>query len=186
MKKLSRTLIQVTINMILIVCVFGCDLINDAKSIDFDVTLEDDFEINATEEDGTEYTQQIVLDATANADVRDNLSKIEKYQINKIEYTISGYSGSPENLFSGSIQFSDLANNTGQFSAALSNVNLSTAAAAGTQTLPVSENDLRELENILKNSNGLKVFMIGNFSQVPVNFTLNIKLTVKVEADATK
>lgn len=185
MKKLNKILIYTTLNTMLMMSFSGCDLLEDAKSIDFDVTLQDDFLVNASEEDGTAYTQELILDATADPDIRDNLSKIENYSINKIEYSISGYSGSPENLFSGSIQFSNLTSGSGQFSASLNNINLSAASNAGSQTLPLSDNDLRELESILKNANGLKVFLNGNFTEVPVSFSLNIKLSVKVEADAT-
>lgn len=185
MKKLFQSAIYVALNLILILSFPACDLLEDAKSIDFDIALQEDFLIDADEGDGTNFSQQLVLDATSDPDIRDNLSKIENYSIEKITYSISGYSGGPENFFSGSIQFSDLNSSSGQFSASLENINLSAAAGAGERTLPLSDNDLRELESILKNANGLKVFMFGNFTEVPVSFVLNLRLSAKVEADAT-
>ncbi|MDN5200271.1 hypothetical protein QQ008_02840 [Fulvivirgaceae bacterium BMA10] len=186
MKKLMHTLALFSFLTISLFNTSSCSLIDDAKTIDFDVTLEKDFFINASEEGGNTYEDSQVLDASTNPDIRDNLSKIEKYAINKIEYSIGDYVGSATTQFSGSIQFSDQNSSQGQFTASLNGVNLNAAVAAGQQTLPVSDSDLAELEKILKNSNSIKIFMVGSFTEIPVSFTLNIKLSVNVEADATK
>lgn len=158
----------------------SCDLFDKADDVSFNTTIEKSFVVNNAGA-GT-YSDEIVLDATADPEVAKYKEKIKSIIINKISYRITNYDGPSGATFEGDMLFG----NSGSLGTIEINaLNLGTASSSGQEfELAFSQTQIDAIAEQLKTNNTVTATMAGTFSEGPVSFVVEVTIDAKVEADA--
>ena len=164
----------------------SCDLLDKADDVDFDVVLEDDFEISE-ESEGTNktYSQILTLDATSDPDINKYKNKISGFKINKITYIVSQYTGASNSTFSGTLSFGDASSAVATVAVTITNLNLQTAYTSGTEyELLVNQADIDKIGALLKDDKAVKLYLNGSLTATPAFADIKVFLDASVTADA--
>ncbi|MDN5201424.1 hypothetical protein QQ008_08630 [Fulvivirgaceae bacterium BMA10] len=167
--------------LVIALAMFSCE--DDITSINLNSELEEEVNVSAGEGQ-SQFTQSVTIDATQDSDIQEYLGKIKEYQIESITYRIEDYQGDASTQFSGSLTIMPSGTATGNtFEYQIDPVTLSTSQG---QDIPVnfSQDDLDEIEGLLRASNAVNTSVIGMLSDVPASFRLILKMTIKVKANA--
>jgi hypothetical protein len=163
----------------------GCTLFENADDVSFTTTLDKTF--NVAEESETEsktFVSEIVLNATADAQVEKYKNKIKGFTVNKITYRITNLSGNASTFTNGKLSFSDENATTAEVIANISSIDLVEANNNGTEfELAVDEGGIIKIQNFLKADKSVKIYLEGTLSPTPVYFDLEVNIDVKVEAN---
>ncbi|HEY9046134.1 MAG TPA: hypothetical protein VIN08_09570 [Ohtaekwangia sp.] len=164
----------------------SCNLFDKADDVAFNTTLDHDIEASeSTSGTNVTYQQVITLDATSDSEISRYKDKIKGFEVNKIKYTISSYSGAFATKFTGKFGFGDESGTSYTVSTTITDLDLQAAYTAGTVyelTLPVTE--VAKIEAMLRDKKEVKIYVDGTLSQTPVAFTISVSLDVSIQADA--
>jgi hypothetical protein len=156
---------------------YGCDSLNEIKTIDLDTTIKHSVPVNIAETDPSSVEEDFSVDASSNSEVSKYLDKIQEYTVNKITYKIKNYSGAAGILLDGQAKF-------GSNVADISNLNLSEAAGAGTVfEFDLDQNALKAIANDLENGNEISGSLEGTVSGKPVSFTVEFEFDISLKAE---
>lgn len=130
------------------------------------------------------YTDVILVDATSNKNIKDNLDKIKKWQVTELSYSIMNYSGDPSVTFSGSIGFSKRSSTLGAtITASVTNLNFSSVSDNNKKyKIDLSENDLNTIAGYFESEQGILVYLDGLLSSGQVQLDVKIFAKVRVKA----
>jgi hypothetical protein len=162
----------------------SCNLFDKADDVTFTTTLDQTFNVDE-EAEATDkaYSQQLVVDATADPQINKYKNKIKRFTVNKVTYKIINYSGGEITFNNGSVSFSSSGASIADVVATISNLDLQAAYNSGTEyELTLSPDAITKIQNYLKASKAVKVYLAGTLSQTPVAFDVEVKLDLKVES----
>lgn len=163
----------------------GCDLFDKIDEIGFSTTLEDEIVVNiSTTASDVTFENTTTLDALTNPDVAEYADKLKGFSVQKVSYTITNYTGASNIVFDGNLEFYKTGSVNPLVTLAIENINLSTAASAGTvYELPLSDSDFTLLNNTLNQDKAIKFIAGGTLTSSPVTFTIQFDVEVKVTAE---
>jgi hypothetical protein len=149
----------------------------DLETISLDITQPATFTINdqSANTNGRNYSLITPIDISLNPDLADYLDRIEKVEVNHIEYSISNSGPQDISLTNASIKTSSNLDIIDLQSISLSN---------GTGELTPNPPGINDLVSRLKGSGSDQVKLSGYITRTPVNCiaTVTFHLTVKVRA----
>lgn len=151
---------------------------------DIDGELSASIPVNESQEGvNLQYSNTAVLSADSDKDIKDNLDKIKDWSVQKISYSITGFSDDPSITFSGSIGFSRRSDNSPSITASVSNLEFAKVTDNGQKyTVNLSEADLAKIAAILDADQAIKVYWNGVLSQGPVSCSVVVYAKVKITA----
>jgi hypothetical protein len=158
----------------------SCDLLDKADDVSFAVTVPLTFVIdeNADNPSGMAYSDTQLLDATANSEVAKYASKIKKFEVTKVTYTISPGADPSTVIFSnGALKVSS----TGKTIASATSVSLTNTAET---ELTSDTAGFNELATKLLDDKQEMILMNGTLSKTPVAFTVKFNFYIKITANA--
>jgi hypothetical protein len=163
----------------------GCDKFNDER---FSTTIIKDFEVNITDNGGA---IDISLDSTLTAMINDELEAvkddIEKYELVQIKYKIWEYIGDPAATFVGSLGIGNINSTMPGVSYEFNDISLKSGNDDPNSVLmSFNSSEIDKIEQYFLDTNGLKIFLEGNVSHVPVSFILQVVVDVDAIANVKK
>lgn len=154
----------------------SCDLFDKADDISFTTDFEKSFDV--VDANNT-YAETITLDATTDPEVEKYKEKIQDITVNKITYRISGFRGLNDANISGDVLFGP---NGSLGTVTIPSTNLSSSTEE--IELDLSQEEVDEISNQLKNDKKVTVTMSGTVENGPVDFTITFKVDAKITANA--
>jgi hypothetical protein len=161
----------------------GCDKIEDATEVSFDVEFEGEFVVNeASDLDEEPYSSTLTVDAKSNSKIADYAAKIKTVKVNKITYRITDYAAA------GAITFLNGKMSFGTVGAAPSVVatvgTLNLQSQGGVETeLDINESELNEIAATILQELEVAVYTEGTLSDTPVAFKVPVKFYVTITAN---
>lgn len=164
---------------VMIIAVAGCSLLEQ----DIDAELSDTIFVNETTQgQNIQYSDEIILDATTDQDIEDNLNKIKDWRVEKISYSISGFIGDGGTTFSGNVIVRPQSG-SGSVSTSVTNLDLKALSTSGeVRVLGFSETDLAKIAGWFDKEQIVVVEYNGTLSQGPTSFNLTVYIDLKVKA----
>ncbi len=161
----------------------GCDKIDDATDVSFDVEFEGEFVINeASDLDEEPYSSTLTVDAKSNSKVADYAAKIKDIKVNKITYRITDYAASGAITFlNGKMSFGNVGA-APTVVATVGSLNLQTQGGVETE-LDINESELNEIAATLLQTLEVAVYTEGTLSDTPVAFKVPVKFYVTITAN---
>jgi hypothetical protein len=140
-------------------------------------------DVDLNENDDTSYSGEVTIDATSESEIKDNLSKIVNYTLNSIDFSISDFGvGSDTTTSTFSVSFFSGGSQIGNTISSSDPIQLPQLSASGQKVnLPIDAATIAAIQDALLNDNLVTVDYEGTVSEVPVAFTVNFFLDVKVE-----
>ncbi|MFN0031196.1 MAG: hypothetical protein ACKVOR_03450 [Flavobacteriales bacterium] len=175
--KTLRTILALVVLMPLL---SGCDKFKEER---FSTTIPITFEIDKLDTDPL----VVDLDGTITALINDELNKykeeIKRYELVSVTYKVWEYYGTAGVVFDGSIGFGNVNMSAPGVSAQFNDIDLQTSFDNPNQTqFPFNSQDVDKIEQYFLDTNGMRLWLDGDVSDVPVHFVLAI--TVNVDAIA--
>ena len=184
MKKNNILFANILLVMLSILFLPGCSLFDKIDDISFDSKLTETLDVvdNSTGQN-VAYSEIIVIHATTDSEINKYLDKIKGFSLNKLTYQVVGNSSQQQGItFSGSFSYSAIASSSTTVLATITNLNLDDLSTV--HNLPISQSDIKAINNLLKNDKAIKFYLEGFVSETPVSVLVEITLDVTVEADA--
>jgi hypothetical protein len=169
----------------------GCDLLDKADDVTFDVVIEVDWTADENE-DGANvpfaYSEEV--DLNDNAEVAKYANKIKEIKITKITYAVTNYNAEPHNTAvffnNGVASFTATGANSAAvsipYAASATGVNLQ--ATTSETELDIDEAELNKLAAIFKDDKMLELKSEGILSVTPVSFNVVSKFYLTITANA--
>ncbi len=158
----------------------GCKKIKDVSTVDINGDLQKSFTVNITESDTTAVSEQFSVDASSNTEINKYLNNVKQYQVKKVTYKITNYTGSTDVdpvILNGTLDF-------GTVSASITNLNLQSASTSGTDyDTGLTQDDLNTLATEMKSGNSLSGDLKGSVSGKPVTFTVVVTVSIVMTAN---
>ena len=168
-----------------ILALFSCDevKVEELADIDFNTTLTKSLHVDVTSTN--EMTSSIVLDATADPEIKKYADKIKNYEITELLFAIENYQADTEDeiYFDGSIGFSKKSENTATSSCSVTNMPVTNWAGTGNFEIASCTSILNDISVALTADNAVKIYMTGTFTDAPLTFDLKVTAKVKVTAN---
>lgn len=158
---------------------YSCDWLKKLDDVTFEATLSLPFVINETavNANGKDYSDSKLLNASSDPEVAKYASKINKFKVNKITYTISGANPNTVTFTNGTLKIAS----TSKTIATATSVNL----ASTTETdLTADTAGFDELAAKLLDDKQESILLQGRLSKTPVAFTVTFKFYVSITAGA--
>ncbi len=159
----------------------SCGKFSDKR---FSTTIPLVFEISKADSNTTVLDMEQTLTALINANLNEVKDKIKSYELKSITYKIWEYYGSnnPVNLI-GSVGFGNVNMSNPGVTYEFNDISLE-AGNSNADQVPVSLNsqDIERIQQYFLDTDGLRLWIDGNVSEVPVHF--KIAFTVSVDAIA--
>jgi len=154
---------------------------NDLLKFDINHTFEGATDVNLSENDSPDFDETILIDATSNSDVAENLSRISEYTVNKLEFSISDYVAGNDTVNANiEISFSSNGSQIGEVITS-DNIPLGQLSASGQKVdVPVSSASITAIQQALIDNNKVTIHFNGSVSEVPVSFTAHFFLTLTI------
>lgn len=162
----------------------GCDKIDDATDVSFDVEFDGEFVINEAGDLGEEpYSNTLTVDAKSNTKIADYAAKIKAIKVNKVTYRITDYSapGGAVTFVNGKMSFATVGS-APTVVATVGSVNLQTQGGVESE-LDINESELNEIAATLLETLEVSVHTEGTLSDTPVAFKVPVKFYVTVTAN---
>lgn len=174
--------------LLIIVAAFlfsSCDKFNDKR---FSTTIIKDLHISITDNSGS---VDINLNETITSMINDELAavkeNIKSYELVQIKYKVWEYIGDPAANFSGSLGIGNMNATMPGVSYAFSDINLQAGNDDSDYVLmSFNSTDIEKVEQYFLDTNGLKLFLEGNVTHVPVSFILQVVVDVDAIAETKK
>jgi hypothetical protein len=157
----------------------ACDKVASIENFAISNTFEEVVTLDVKDSDPTAFAKDFTIDATTDSDFKNNLSNIASYNIKKLSYKVSAFSGDDATTATGVAQFYDGVNAIGapidmgviSFKALLNSGNVSEISVS---------NDLKKLvQEKLLNNNAVTLRVTGVLSDKPMKADLVISLEVE-------
>jgi hypothetical protein len=177
---LTRALVLLTVAL----SFTGCDKLDEADDISFDVEFTGTFEIEEQGDfENKLYSSSMEVDAKSNSKVADYAAKIKSIKINKITYRIANYAAPGAVLFSnGELAFGP-AGGAAEVVATVGTLNLQTVGANETE-LDLDETELNIIAADLLDKLKVAIYTEGTLSDTPVAFDVPVKFYCTITANA--
>src|SRR5690349_14639842 len=146
MKKLPLICSGALLLLMVLFSFSGCDKIDDATDVSFDVEFDGEFVINEEGDLGEEpYSSNLTVDAKSNTKIADYAAKIKDIKVNKITYRITEYSapGGAVTFLNGKMSFGTVGS-APTVVATVGSVNLQTQGGVESE-LDINETELNEI-----------------------------------------
>ena len=167
--------------MILTIVMFnGCNKDN-LLTKDIDLILNQDFTVNNVND--TIFTGIKLLDASAqSSDIETYKDHIENLSITKITYLLSAFNGpTDQQLLHGQIDLTDTAEANPVNLASMTNVLLSSLLNTETELQYNAAGQTFLIDKLKNSPHALKVSYLGNLNKKPLDFTIRLKIYVKMK-----
>lgn len=182
MKKTNFIILLSTLFAITLIS--SCGLLDDAGDISFPSDLKKSIDVNETATGmNLPYSSEILLDATADSEIKKYKDKIKSISVNSIKYKISNFTGTAGTTFTGSMAFGK-AGQALTISSSLSNVDLQAASNSGAETeVALPQADIDKIAALLKDDKAVTISVSGTLSEAPTSFKLEIIVNAKITAN---
>ncbi len=172
--------LRLMVILLLIGGIQGCNKVKDVSTVDINGDLQKTITVTITENDTTAVSEQFSVDASSNAEIQKYLKNVKQYQVKKITYKISDYTGSTKVdpvILNGTLNF-------GTVSAAITDLNLQSASTSGNEIdSGLTQDDLNTLATDMENGNSLSGDLEGSVSGKPVTFTVTFTVSIVMTAN---
>lgn len=176
--------------LVLLSLVFaGCDVVEKADDVTFEITLNHTFEVDEGQEHQNHlYTgDPVLLDLASHTDVAPYINKIKSVELTKVEYSITNFASEPAGtavMFSGGTM--NYSATDGGASSELSTVPgpLNLMTASGINELPKNDANFNALAKLLLDNKQAYVFTKGTLSTTPVIFNVPTTFYIRITANA--
>lgn len=162
----------------------SCDWFDDVtkKDVNFNTDLAVDLHIEQEEEG--EITEKIVLDPLSDEDFSQYKNDIKKIEITSLNYRVSDLKTDHESLiFNGKIEYTIGAGNKIPL-ITLEDLDIKSLNASGQEeAFEVPAAALVAIVKAFESHNEVALFLSGTFSEVPVDFHMEITAKLKVQAE---
>lgn len=160
----------------------GCSLFEK----DIEAEVDGTFFVNESDQgEDIQYSDFILINATQDSDISDNLDKIKEWSVKKISYSLSGFDGDASTTFSGSVSIKALnpSSGTTSVSASVSNINLQDLSSSGEKVaLSLSQTELATIAGWFDSDERVEIYAQGTLSKAPTSFNLTIYIELVVKA----
>lgn len=171
-----------TLILLMVLFLFsGCDKIDEATEISFDVEFDGEFVVNEAGDLGEEpYSSTLTVDAKSNTKVADYAAKIQAIKVNKITYRITDYSapGGAVTFLNGKMSFGTVGA-APSVVATVGSLNLQTQGGVEAE-LDINESELDEIAATLLETLEVAVHTEGTLSDTPVAFKVPVTFYVTI------
>ncbi|MCK5104155.1 MAG: hypothetical protein KAR17_15120 [Cyclobacteriaceae bacterium] len=168
-----------------ILALFSCDevKVEELADIDFNTTLTKSLHVDVTSTN--EMTSSIVLDATADPEIKKYADNIKNYEITELLFAIENYQADTEDeiYFDGNIGFSKKSENQATSSCSISFLNVTHWAGTGDFPISTCNDIMNGISALFTADNAVKIYMTGTFTGAPLSFDLKVTAKVKVTAN---
>ena len=167
----------------------GCDLVEKADDVTFEITLNHTFVVdeNSPSQNHPYTGDPVLLDLASHTDVAPYINKIKSVELTKVEYSITDYTSDPPGtavMFTGGTM--NYSATDGGTSSELSTVPgpLNLMTASGINELPKNDANFNALAKLLLDNKQAYVFTKGTLSSTPVSFNVPTTFYVTITANA--
>ena len=159
----------------------GCEKFNEKR---FSTTVYLDFEINKSDTDPVIVDFDDDLTALSNEDLEEVKDKIKSYELVSITYKIwEFYGASDAATFNGSLGIGNVNMTTPGVSYTFNDISLKAGNDNPDQVLmQFNSQEIDKIQQYFLDTDGLRLFLDGNVSEVPVHF--KVAVTVNIDAIA--
>ena len=172
---------QIFLVFLVIACTpfYSCDALKKLADVNFDIVASVPYTVNETTVNptGKSYTDSRLLDVSSDPDVAQYASKLKKFKLNKITYTVTDANPNTVLFTNGSL----IVVSSGKTLATASSINLSSSTETELTADIAGFNDLAS--KLLANKKET-IKMMGTLSSTPVTFTLTLKFYLTTTASA--
>jgi len=154
-----------------------------AKLVDFGIpmTFEDQFVMNISSTDDNVFEDVIVVDASGNQEVKDNLSNIANFDIGKLAYKVTSFTGDDAIVGDGFVQFFNDEGNIGD-PVSTGQIAFRQLADSGNEVEIPIDNDLKKiLEDKLLSDQIFSMRFYGTVSDKPMQADISVFITVEAK-----
>ena len=154
-----------------------------AKLVDFGIpmTFEEQLEMDISSTDDNVFENVMVIDASGNQDVKDNIDNIANFDIGKLTFKISSFTGNDAIVSDGFVQFFNDEGNIGNpISTGL--IEFRKLTDSGNEVEIPVDNDLKNtLEEKLLNDQIFSMRIYGTVSDKPMKADISVFITVEAK-----
>lgn len=166
--------------LILLPLISGCDKWKDKR---FSTTIPLTLTVSKGSTDPVVINLDSTLTSLINEDLDNVKEKIKRYELVSITYKIWEFSGDPSNVLTGSVGFGNMNMNDPGVDYSFNNISLKDGNDNMNQVpLNLNSQDIARIEQYFMDTNGMKIWLTGDVSEVPVFF--KVAFTVNVDAIA--
>ena len=161
----------------------SCDKV--AELVDFGIPMskEQAFVIDITATDANTFDKVMDIDESGNQEVKDNIENISEFDIKKMAYKVTSYTGDPAIVGDGMIQFYNMYGNLGD-PVSTGPIEFKTLSDSGAEVEISVSNELRStLETKLLEDQAFSMRFYGTVSGKPVR--ADMLMLVELEAKVT-
>jgi len=158
----------------------SCDEVAEALDFGIPMTFDHAFVMSISATDDNTFEEVMAVDASGNQEVKDNIDHIAKFDLNKVAFIVTSFTGDDAIVADGMVQFF---NDEGNIGAPISTGNIAFKALvdSGDETIIAVSNELKStLEDKLLQDQAFSMRMYGTVSDKPI--TTNMTMIVEVEA----
>ena len=159
----------------------SCEVLSDMKTVDFDGTFSETFQINL-EEGQTSFSEVKTIEVTDDSEIEKYKGNLEKFTIKKIKIKIIAYSGPESLVVNGQVKYSSLGG-TPMDAASISKLDVPGLYNSVEELeLIILEEAVKNFENLLMSDQIFDLYLSGNSSSSPAQLTVKLIVDVKVKA----
>ena len=159
----------------------SCDEV--AKALDFGIpiTFEEQYALDIPDGAPNTFEEVMVIDATGNQEVKDNISNISRFELNKVWFTVTSFTGDDAITSDVTVQFYNDEGNIGN-PINTGVVEFRKLVDSGDETIIVLSDELRTtLEGKLLSDQVFSMRLSGTVSGTPMTADLSVFVTVEAK-----
>jgi len=178
MKRFTAPVLVLLLSLLFI----GCDKFKDKR---FSTTIVKDLHINITDNSGSvDVSLNETITSLINSELNAVKENIKSYELVRIKYKIWEYVGDDAATFSGSLGLGNLNSTMPGVSYAFNDISLKAGNDDSDYVIiSLNSTDIDKIEQYFLDTNGLKLFLEGNVTHVPVSFILQVVVDVDAIAE---
>lgn len=162
----------------------GCEKFKEKR---FSTTIPYDIEINLEEGETTVVDVTGQLSSMINKELEKVKDNIKSYELVSIEYKIFEFWGATPNSFTGNIGFGNANSTAPGSSYEFSGIDLQAGNDNPNRVkMNFNSQDIAKIQQYFLDTNGLKLYLTGNTTEVPVHFVMQVVVNVDAIAEVKK
>lgn len=159
----------------------SCTEVAEALDFGIPITFEEQYSMDILDGSPNTFEEVMVIDATGNQDVKDNISNISKFDLNKVWFTVTSFTGDEGITTDAIVQFYNDEGNIGN-PISTGTIEFKKLVDSGDETIIVISNELKTtLEGKLLDDQIFKMRLSGTVSGSPMTANLNVFVTVEAK-----
>lgn len=175
-----KTIRIIAVLLALIPFLSGCDKFNDKR---FSTTIPLSFRVEKSDSDPVVVDMDSTLTALINSSLNDVKDNIKSYEFVSITYKVWEYAGAAGNVFDGSLGFGNVNMTAPGVNYEFNDISLEASNSNPNQTfMSFNSQDIDKIQQYFLDTNGLRLWLDGSVSDVPVTFV--VAITVNIDAIA--